>query len=1095
MPDKDAAGENSAGESSRTLKEVGGYQLLSKIGQGGMGAVFKARQMSLDRIVALKILPPSIAKNAQFIERFQREARASAKLNHPNIVQGIDVGKDEVRGLWYFAMEMVDGPSLKQVLNEQRVISEERALKITADMARALECAANQGIVHRDIKPDNILLTPNGDAKLADLGLAKQITDDASVTQSGQAVGTPYYMAPEQVRGQADQIDRRTDIYALGGTLFHLVTGQPPFTGETSPVIMTKHLTEPPPKANKLNPEVSEATTRLIVKMMQKDKDQRVQTSKELLALIEKIQDGEDGHAATGVAAATRPFRETTGPRLAVTSRSSASRSGGGGSSLTVVAGVAVVAVIAAVAALSGMGDSDIKTTGVSVAESPRVERRAEPAAPFPSPAAVQTKPAARQKTPSAPVNAETSARLDAAAELIIGKGRKDETDGVAAALEKPAIVTGSPLLNAGEKPVVAAAEKVPVAAAIATPVPADTANLASLKRSWKGFKAEYFDGQGFENLRTEQIDAVIDFSWPSGSPPNAAKGLGVSVRWSGFVDPPESGDYTFEVSAQAGGRLTLDDSVIFDNWSGRPPVGRSAAVTLEKGKKYALQFEFRHKGSDSAAVAALKWSHGGSAATLVNADPPDTETPGVTLGKLAGGWKAEYGRLESELSLVTRSEPEINWNWGYASPAQAIPSEKFWGRWTGLIVPPENDEYTFSVDADEGARLFINDMLLFDFQSTGPAKMESPPVKLEKGRRYSMRLEYVERGDHANCALKWAAKTVKECLVRALPPGKPDGVLTPDGFLAEYGQQGSAKVLVSRRELTVNQNWKYGSPDPEIEAEKFWGRYTGWITPPVDGEYFFSLEYDEGVHLYLDDVMLFDSGNRSGDATKVELAPLHLKGGKRYSLRADFREQGDYARLTLSWRSAAMPKRVLTALIPEAVKVDSKEVGRIESGVLAEYGTGGKTPLLRRLEGRIYHDFHGGSPAPEIPAAAYWGRWTGGVRVPVTGNYLFRVEAEASAEMKLDNVSVVKVPVPPVKGAPKNKDVAVKLAAIGESLPLNLAKGKTYFLEMSFINNRGDYSYIKVMWKPPGRLEFEEIPPDAFLLPPQAREQAKRAR
>lgn len=280
-------------ESTLTLKEIGGFELIGKIGQGGMGTVFKARQKSLDRIVALKVLPPSVAKDAKFIERFQREARACAKLNHPNIVQGVDVGKDPATGVWYFAMELVDGPSVLKLLKEERVLPEERALQIARDIARALECASTHGIVHRDIKPDNILLTARGDAKLADLGLAKQLNDDASLTQSGQAVGTPYYMAPEQVRGRSDQLDIRTDIYALGGTLFHLVTGQPPFTGETSAVIMSKHLTEAVPKAIKINRDVSDGCSRMIEQMMQKERENRIQTPSDLIAQIERVLRGE----------------------------------------------------------------------------------------------------------------------------------------------------------------------------------------------------------------------------------------------------------------------------------------------------------------------------------------------------------------------------------------------------------------------------------------------------------------------------------------------------------------------------------------------------------------------------------------------------------------------------------------------------------------------------------------------------------------------------------------------------------------------------------------------------------------------------------
>jgi len=286
-------GEPSKSDAAPPSREIGGFELIEKIGQGGMGTVFKARQKSLDRIVALKILPPSVAKDAKFIERFQREARACARLNHPNIVQGVDVGKDSATGVWYFAMEIVDGPSVLKLLKTERVLQEERALEIARDVARALECACSHGIVHRDIKPDNILLTQNGEAKLADLGLARQINDDASLTQSGQAVGTPHYMAPEQVRGQTDKFDTRTDIYALGGTLFHLVTGQPPYAGETSAVIMARHLTDPVPRAHKVNPAVSEACSRLIERMMQKEREQRIQTPAELLAQIERILSGE----------------------------------------------------------------------------------------------------------------------------------------------------------------------------------------------------------------------------------------------------------------------------------------------------------------------------------------------------------------------------------------------------------------------------------------------------------------------------------------------------------------------------------------------------------------------------------------------------------------------------------------------------------------------------------------------------------------------------------------------------------------------------------------------------------------------------------
>ncbi|HYF52589.1 MAG TPA: protein kinase [Planctomycetota bacterium] len=315
-----------AGESpSKPLKVVGGFELIQKIGQGGMGSVFKARQISLDREVALKILPPKIAqKDAVFIERFIREARTSAKLNHANIVQGIEVGKDEATGLYYFAMEYVDGPTVKKLLVERKIIDEKKALLIIKGVTEALICAHKAGIVHRDIKPDNILLTSSGEPKLADLGLARLVQDasldeqgpkdgtglgagNAELTQSGQAIGTPAYMAPEQIRGQNDDIDARTDLYELGATWFHMVTGRPPYQADGVQKVMVAHLNAPVPSAHAANSSVSEATSKIISKLLQKDKANRIQSAELLLAQLEKlIHAGEARSSGKRVAVTTK---------------------------------------------------------------------------------------------------------------------------------------------------------------------------------------------------------------------------------------------------------------------------------------------------------------------------------------------------------------------------------------------------------------------------------------------------------------------------------------------------------------------------------------------------------------------------------------------------------------------------------------------------------------------------------------------------------------------------------------------------------------------------------------------------------------------
>jgi serine/threonine-protein kinase len=262
----------------RERVELGGFQLLEKIGRGGMGAVYRARQLSMDRVVAVKILSRRLSKDRDYVERFIREARAAAKLDHPNIVQGIDVG--ESSGYYYFAMEFVNGETVAEKIKRAGPLPEKEVLTIGAQVARALEHAHSRaGVIHRDVKPQNILIDPNGVAKLADLGLAREAAkDETSVTHPGIALGTPDYIAPEQIRGAAD-LDGRCDIYSLGATLFHMLTGRPPYTGETPNVIMAKHLTEPAPDPAAHGVRVAPATAAVVRKAMRKDKAARYATA------------------------------------------------------------------------------------------------------------------------------------------------------------------------------------------------------------------------------------------------------------------------------------------------------------------------------------------------------------------------------------------------------------------------------------------------------------------------------------------------------------------------------------------------------------------------------------------------------------------------------------------------------------------------------------------------------------------------------------------------------------------------------------------------------------------------------------------------
>lgn len=281
----------------RKSSQIPGYQLISKLGKGAMATVYKSRQNSLDRIVAVKVLPKKLSENPEFVDRFYKEGKAAARLAHNNIVQAIDVGSTP-DGFHYFVMEYVEGMTLYDIMQpppvgEGRTFSEAEALDITIQMADALAHAHLRNLIHRDVKPKNILLTKEGVAKLTDLGLARAMDDkEAAESEAGKAYGTPYYISPEQIRGDVD-IDFRADIYSLGATMYHLVTGKPPFDGETPSAVMHKHLKQPLTPADHINTALSAGVGEIIDVAMAKNRDERYQSTEDLLEDLKAVRRGE----------------------------------------------------------------------------------------------------------------------------------------------------------------------------------------------------------------------------------------------------------------------------------------------------------------------------------------------------------------------------------------------------------------------------------------------------------------------------------------------------------------------------------------------------------------------------------------------------------------------------------------------------------------------------------------------------------------------------------------------------------------------------------------------------------------------------------
>jgi eukaryotic-like serine/threonine-protein kinase len=269
--------------------QIGPYRILRLLGQGGMGAVYLGFDGKENRQVAVKVLSAELAPKQNVLRRFQLEGKHGAMLVHPNIVRSFDMGLDPDTELHYIVLEYVDGPSAHELLDRAGKLQIGDAVHIILDIARALEHAHKNRIIHRDIKPGNILLASSGLAKLSDLGLAKRRDDSANLTHVSQGIGTPYYMPYEQAMN-AKTADERSDIYALGATLFHLVTGVVPFAGESTLEIVEKKERGHYPSARSLNPDVPETLDVIVTRMLARSPADRFQTISEVIVDLERSQ-------------------------------------------------------------------------------------------------------------------------------------------------------------------------------------------------------------------------------------------------------------------------------------------------------------------------------------------------------------------------------------------------------------------------------------------------------------------------------------------------------------------------------------------------------------------------------------------------------------------------------------------------------------------------------------------------------------------------------------------------------------------------------------------------------------------------------------
>jgi serine/threonine protein kinase len=318
---------------------IGGrYELQELVGSGGMSSVYRAHDQLLERNVALKILHERYGDDDEYVERFRREARAVAQLAHPNIVTVIDRGEDD--GRQFIVFEYIDGENLKQVVEREGPLPLEQVIEVGLEIAQGLAFAHERGIVHRDVKPQNVLLNGDGKAKVTDFGIARTLDVEKGVTQTGTVLGTSDYIAPEQASGQV--VSRETDVYSLGVVLFELLTGSVPFRGESFVAVALQHVSEPPPSVLERRPETPARLAELVDRALAKDPDDRP-TMDELVAELEALRAGETPTGATAVVAPRRARKPSNRLLLGSGSRSSLP---------LVLAALGAVLLVAALAAL-----------------------------------------------------------------------------------------------------------------------------------------------------------------------------------------------------------------------------------------------------------------------------------------------------------------------------------------------------------------------------------------------------------------------------------------------------------------------------------------------------------------------------------------------------------------------------------------------------------------------------------------------------------------------------------------------------------------------------------------------------------------------
>ncbi len=283
-PEKEEAPEKSVLEFAPGQYFGKRYQIIEEIGRGGMGRVYKALDKELDRVVALKMIKPELSSKPGIVERFKKEIKLAGHISHKNVCRIHDLG--EAEGIRFISMQYIEGQDLKDFIMQVGILTVEKAVNITQQVCAALQAAHDEGVIHRDLKPQNIMIDKKGNAYVMDFGIARSL-EAKEVTRPGVLIGTPHYMSPEQAEGKT--ADARSDIYSLGCIMYEMLTGKPPFEADTSVALLHEHLKEKPRAPSKINPQISQSINRIILKCLEKTPEKRYHRAPEIAEDLKKV--------------------------------------------------------------------------------------------------------------------------------------------------------------------------------------------------------------------------------------------------------------------------------------------------------------------------------------------------------------------------------------------------------------------------------------------------------------------------------------------------------------------------------------------------------------------------------------------------------------------------------------------------------------------------------------------------------------------------------------------------------------------------------------------------------------------------------------